>query len=100
MMLCFLHLRIIKSLNSLFLGDETSYLFPYLSMYFSFSPGKSLSKHFATSVTIKEEIDGLKNAVFIQGHWVDELVLKLVSEFKINKNNIKVEDRIKKNKKK
>ena len=61
---------------------------------------KSLSKHFATSVTIKDEIDGLKNAVFIQGHWVDELVLKLVSEFKINKNNIKVEDRIKKNKKK
>ena len=44
---------------------------------------KSLSKHFATSVTIKDEIDGLKNAVFIQGHWVDELVLKLVSEFKI-----------------
>ena len=61
---------------------------------------KSLSKHFATSVTIKDEIDGLKNAIFIQGHWVDELVLKLVSEFKINKNNIKVEDRIKKNKKK
>ena len=61
---------------------------------------KSLSKHFATSVTIKDEIDGLKNAVFIQGHWVDELLLKLVNEFKINKNNIKVEDRIKKNKKK
>ena len=60
---------------------------------------KSLAKHFATSVTIKDEIAGLKNAVFIQGHWVDELVDKLVSEFKINKKNIKVEDRLKKKKK-
>ena len=61
---------------------------------------KSLAKHFATSVTIKDEIAGLKNAVFIQGHWVDELVEKLVSEFKINKKNIKVEDRLKNKKKK
>ena len=61
---------------------------------------KSLAKHFATSVTIKDEIAGLKNAVFIQGHWVDELVDKLVSEFKINKKNIKVEDKLKKKKKK
>ena len=61
---------------------------------------KSLAKHFATSVTIKDEIAGLKNAVFIQGHWVDELVDKLVSEFKINKKNIKVEDRLKNKKKK
>jgi translation initiation factor 1 (eIF-1/SUI1) len=61
---------------------------------------KSLAKHFATSVTIKDEISGLKNAVFIQGHWVDELVEKLVSEFKINKKNIKVEDRLKNKKKK
>ena len=61
---------------------------------------KSLAKHFATSVTIKDEIAGLKNAVFIQGHWVDELVEKLVSEFKINKKNIKVEDKIKNKKKK
>ena len=61
---------------------------------------KSLAKHFATSVTIKDEIAGLKNAVFIQGHWVDELVGKLVSEFKINKKNIKVEDRLKNKKKK
>ena len=60
---------------------------------------KSLAKHFATSVTIKDEIAGLKNAVFIQGHWVDELVDKLVSEFKINKKNIKVEDRLKNKKK-
>ena len=35
---------------------------------------KSLANHFATSVTIKDEITGLKNAVFIQGHWVDELL--------------------------
>ena len=61
---------------------------------------KSLAKYFATSVTIKDEIAGLKNAVFIQGHWVDELVEKLVSEFKINKKNIKVEDKIKSHKKK
>ena len=61
---------------------------------------KSLAKHFATSVTIKDEIAGLKNAVFIQGHWVDELVDKLVSEFKINKKNIKVEDRLKNKRKK
>jgi len=61
---------------------------------------KSLAKHFATSVTIKDEIAGLKNALFIQGHWVDELVEKLVSEFKINKKNIKVEDRLKNKKKK
>ena len=61
---------------------------------------KSLAKHFATSVTIKDEISGLKNAVFIQGHWVDELVDKLVTEFKINKKNIKVEDRLKNKKKK
>ena len=60
---------------------------------------KSLAKHFATSVTIKDEIAGLKNAVFIQGHWVEELVDKLVSEFKINKKNIKVEDRLKNKKK-
>ena len=60
---------------------------------------KSLAKHFATSVTIKDEIAGLKNAVFIQGHWVDELVEKLVSEFKINKKNIKIEDRLKNKKK-
>ena len=61
---------------------------------------KSLAKHFATSVTIKDEIAGLKNAVFIQGHWVDELVDKLVSEFKINKKNIKIEDKLKNKKKK
>ena len=61
---------------------------------------KSLAKHFATSVTIKDEIAGLKNAVFIQGYWVDELVEKLVSEFKINKKNIKVEDKLKNKKKK
>ena len=61
---------------------------------------KSLAKHFATSVTIKDEISGLKNALFIQGHWVDELVDKLVTEFKINKKNIKVEDRLKTKKKK
>ena len=60
---------------------------------------KSLAKHFATSVTIKEEISGLKNAVFIQGHWVDELVEKLVSEFKKKKKNIKIEDRLKNKKK-
>ena len=42
----------------------------------------------------------MKNAVFIQGHWVDELVEKLVSEFKINKKNIKIEDRLKNKKKK
>ena len=61
---------------------------------------KSLAKYFATSVTIKDEIAGLKNALFIQGHWVDELVEKLVSEFKINKKNIKIEDRLKNKKKK
>jgi len=61
---------------------------------------KSLAKHFATSVSIKDEISGLKNALFIQGHWVDELVEKLVTEFKINKKNIKVEDRLKTKKKK
>ena len=61
---------------------------------------KSLAKHFATSVTIKDEIAGLKNAVFIQGHWVDELVEKLVNEFKINKKNIKIEDKLKNKKKK
>lgn len=61
---------------------------------------KSLAKHFATSVTIKDEISGLKNAVFIQGYWVDELVEKLVNEFKINKRIIKIEDRLKNKKKK
>ncbi len=61
---------------------------------------KSLAKHFATSVTVKDEISGLKNAIFIQGHWVDELVEKLIEEFKINKRIIKVEDRLKTKKKK
>ena len=61
---------------------------------------KSLAKHFATSVTIKDEISGLKNVIFIQGHWVDELVEKLIEEFKINKRIIKVEDRLKTKKKK
>ncbi len=61
---------------------------------------KSLAKYFATSVTIKDEISGLKNAVFIQGHWVDELVEKLINEFKINKKIIKIEDRLKNKKKK
>ena len=61
---------------------------------------KSLAKHFATSVTVKDEIFGLKNAIFIQGHWVDELVEKLIEEFKINKRIIKVEDRLKTKKKK
>ena len=56
---------------------------------------KSLAKHFATSVTIKDEIAGLKNTIFIQGYWVNELVSKLVEEFKINKKIIKVEDRLK-----
>lgn len=56
---------------------------------------KSLSKHFATSVTIKEDISGLKNAVFIQGYWVNELITTLVEEFKLKKNLIKVEDRLK-----
>ena len=32
---------------------------------------KSLAKHFATSATIKDEISALKNAIFIQGHWVE-----------------------------
>ena len=61
---------------------------------------KSLAKHFATSVTVKDEIFGLKNAIFIQGHWVDELVEKLIEEFKINKRIIKIEDRLKTKKKK
>ena len=61
---------------------------------------KSLAKHFATSVTVKDEISGLKNAIFIQGHWVDELVEKLIEEFKINKRIIKVEDGLKTKKKK
>ena len=61
---------------------------------------KSLAKHFVTSVAIKDEISGLKNAIFIQGHWVDELVEKLIEEFKINKRIIKVEDRLKTKKKK
>ena len=61
---------------------------------------KSLAKHFATSVTVKDEISGLKNAIFIQGHWVDELVEKLIEEFKINKRIIKIEDRLKTKKKK
>lgn len=56
---------------------------------------KSLAKHFATSVTIKDEIAGLKNTIFIQGYWVNELVSKLVEEFKINKKIIKIEDRLK-----
>jgi translation initiation factor 1 (eIF-1/SUI1) len=61
---------------------------------------KSLAKHFVTSVTVKDEISGLKNVIFIQGHWVDELVEKLIEEFKINKRIIKVEDRLKTKKKK
>lgn len=56
---------------------------------------KSLAKYFATSVTIKDEIMGLKNTIFIQGYWVTELVNKLVEEFKIKKTLIKVEDRLK-----
>ena len=61
---------------------------------------KSLAKHFVTSVTVKDEISGLKNVIFIQEHWVDELVEKLIEEFKINKRIIKVEDRLKTKKKK
>ena len=61
---------------------------------------KSLAKHFVTSVTVKDEISGLKNVIFIQWHWVDELVEKLIEEFKINKRIIKVEDRLKTKKKK
>ena len=61
---------------------------------------KSLAKHFVTSVTVKDEISGLKNVIFIQGHWVDELVEKLIEEFKINKRIIKIEDRLKTKKKK
>lgn len=60
---------------------------------------KNLAKHFASSVAIKDEVSGLKNVVLIQGHWVNELVEKLINEFKINKKIIKIEDRLKNKKK-
>lgn len=59
---------------------------------------KALAKQFATSVTIKD-IQGMKNAVFIQGYWVNELVNILTEEFKLKKSLIKVEDRLKMKKK-
>lgn len=55
---------------------------------------KALAKQFATSVTIKD-IQGMKNAIFIQGYWVNELVNILTEEFKLKRSLIKVEDRLK-----
>lgn len=60
---------------------------------------KTFSKHFACSVTIKEH-ENSKEAIFIQGYWVTELLDILQNEFKLKKEFITVEDKINKNKKK
>jgi translation initiation factor 1 (eIF-1/SUI1) len=54
---------------------------------------KIFSKHFACSVTIKE-FQNSKEAVFIQGYWVSELVTLLQDEIKLNKQFIQVEDKL------
>ena len=59
---------------------------------------KILQKHFATSVTVKDELFGLKNCLLLQGHFVDEMVQTLTAELKINKKFINVVDKLKSNK--
>jgi hypothetical protein len=54
---------------------------------------KIFSKHFACSVTIKD-FQNSKEAIFIQGYWVNELVTLLQEEIKLNKQFIQVEDKL------
>jgi translation initiation factor 1 (eIF-1/SUI1) len=55
---------------------------------------KTFAKHFACAVTIKE-YQGSKEAIFIQGYWVNDLLEILENEFKLNKKFIQVEDKLK-----
>jgi predicted ribosome-associated RNA-binding protein Tma20/translation initiation factor 1 (eIF-1/SUI1) len=55
---------------------------------------KTFSKHFACSVTMKD-FKELKNIIFIQGYWVNELQDILLNEIKLNKNFIVIDDKLK-----
>lgn len=54
---------------------------------------KIFSKHFACAVTLKD-FQSSKDAVFIQGYWVSELVQLLQDEIKLDKKFIQVEDKL------
>jgi translation initiation factor 1 (eIF-1/SUI1) len=54
---------------------------------------KIFSKHFACAVTLKD-FQSVKDAVFIQGYWVSELVQLLQDEIKLDKKFIQVEDKL------
>jgi predicted ribosome-associated RNA-binding protein Tma20/translation initiation factor 1 (eIF-1/SUI1) len=54
---------------------------------------KTFSKNFACSVTLKD-FQTTKDAIFIQGYWVNELQEILLNELKLNKNFIQVDDKI------
>lgn len=54
---------------------------------------KIFSKHFACAVTLKD-FQSSKDAVFIQGYWVSELVQLLQDEIKLDKKFIHVEDKL------
>jgi len=59
---------------------------------------KTFSKHFACSVTLKD-FQEFKDAIFIQGYWVNELQTILLDEIKLNKKFIHIEDKLKLKKK-
>ncbi len=68
---------------------------------------QTFAKHFACAVTIKEfeskhnvSILSQKKAVFIQGYWIEELVVLLEGELKINKSFINITDKLGNKKKK
>ena len=54
---------------------------------------KIFSKHFACAVTLKD-FQSSKDAIFIQGYWVSELVTLLQEEIKLKKEFIVVEDKL------
>jgi predicted ribosome-associated RNA-binding protein Tma20/translation initiation factor 1 (eIF-1/SUI1) len=54
---------------------------------------KIFSKHFACAVTLKD-FQSSKDAVFIQGYWVSDLVQLLQDEIKLDKKFIQVEDKL------
>lgn len=56
---------------------------------------KILAKHFACAVSIQDFSNTNTKAIFIQGYWVFELLEILQNEFKLNKQFIYVEDKLK-----
>jgi translation initiation factor 1 (eIF-1/SUI1) len=59
---------------------------------------KIFAKHFACAVTLKE-FQNCKEAVFVQGYWITEIIDLLQNEIKLNKQFIEVEDKLKLKKK-